>query len=272
MSDTIKLMADGVISSYEEATTTALTQNDISVSIQQVITNDTFYLWIIVAVITTLFTSQAWRFYQEHYAKYFTNPVRVVVIEVAAFVADILMASAIIYYIWVKRHPPPGQAADWYAAIYGLWFAAEGLKYLWTLLFWEYGRESAGAIGSVLMGVITVIVHVTLFVCIGYRQVWASFVLILIASVIRLVALVYNGFFTYYVMKDSSTPALNGNEGYDLVSNRQMMTQRPVQPVNMQQRTTATAVSQQQQRFNTGSNNNNTLYPRNVPQNGAQRR
>jgi hypothetical protein len=265
MSDSVNLVA-----SYDDGTAAgggSLSPNDIAVSIQQVITNETFLLWVILAIVTPLFTSQAWRYTQELYAKYFTNPVRVIVVEVCAFVADILMGSALIYYIWTQRHPPPGEAASWYAAIYGLWFAAEGLKYFWNILFWEYGRESVGAICALLMGIVTVIVHIVLFILVAYRGSWAAFALILIASLIRLGALVCNGFFTMYVTRDTEASATYTLAGPTAQS---MMTQRPVTPVTAQQRfqqQQQLQQQQQQQRSNYNANpmtSNSGVHARNI--------
>ena len=217
----------------------AVTPQDITFSIQQVITNETFYAWIILAVVTTLFTTQGWRFTSDIYSRIFARPAYIVAISIAAFVADVLMASALIYYIWTQRHPPPGQASEWYAAIYGLWFAAEGLKYFWVILFWRWGLTVPGICGAAFLGAVTNLVLVVLIITSGYRQSFGTMGMVIVAWLIYMFAFVCNCIIAYY--RVTETPVANAE-----VTSAILMTQISRPPMQQQQ--------QQQQQYQTPAN------------------
>ena len=195
-----------------------LAAQDIKISIQQVITNETFYAWVILAVVTTLFTSQAWTYRSEIYARLFARPVYIVGIEIGAFVADVLMAASLIYYIWNQRNPPPGQASEWYAAIYALWFTAESLKYFRVILFWRWGLTVAGVCGAALFGGVMNLVLLALAITSGYRQQWVTMVMVLIAWVIYMVAFVCNCIVAWYRTKETPDASLEVNNAVLMTS------------------------------------------------------
>lgn len=206
----------------------ALTPQDIGFSIQQVITNETFYAWVILAVVTTLFTTQGWRFTSEIYSRIFARPFYIVALEVAAFVADVMMASALIYYIWTQRHPPPGQASEWYAAIYGLWFAAEGLKYFWIIMFFRWGLTVPGICGAAVLGFVTNVVLVVLFSTMAYRTSYGAMGMVIVAWIIYMIAFGCNCAVAYY--RVTATPEASAE-----VSSAMLMTQISRPPVQQQQ-------------------------------------
>ncbi len=225
MSDTVFDAGTLVDSAADKLVT--LSAQDIQISIQQVITNETFYLWVIVGVVTTLFTTQGWRFPSDIYSRIFTRPVYIGALEIVAFVADVMMASALIYYIWTQRHPPPGQASEWYAAIYGLWFAFEGLKYFWVILFFRWGMTVPGICGAAFLGAVSEIVLTVLVITTGYRGSYAAMGLMIVAWFLYLAAFVFNCVVAYYRVKE--TPEATGD-----VSSAVLMTQISRPPFQQQ--------------------------------------
>ena len=205
MSDTLSLIAANV--PFEEvgsevaanaAGVAAESSQSILVSVQQqIITNDTFLAWVLLATVAALFTTGYGNFTDDIYRRYFGRPPYVIVFEIVAFVADVLMAASIIYYIYTQRYPVGNEASSWYAAIFGLWFAFEGLKYFWFSLFWRWGRLVAGVICAAAMGVGAVIVLTVLVITTGYRASWATFGLALVAWLIYLGAVIFNCWVAY---------------------------------------------------------------------------
>src|ERR1700761_1584882 len=136
MSETIEIMSDGGSSGGRNNIDQNYNSEDvIAIGMQTLITNETFLLWVIVATVTVLFTSQSWLIRDNVYKHFFKNPFRPFAIEATVFITDILMATSLIYYIWTARNPPHGAPAEWYISIYALWFAIQGLKFMWGVTF-----------------------------------------------------------------------------------------------------------------------------------------
>ena len=224
-----------------------------TISAQAVVTNIDFILLVMIALVLVFYASQPWTVH-DFYRPFFKHPIRAWAIELFIFVIDIFSASAIIYYIWNNRNPIGSTNRNYFISIEGLWIAAQGLKYIWSILFWRYYYRNWTLGLAFVFSVGFWIVSIVLTILFGIRQQWASFALSLAVTLLFMVMVVFTGTVFIWAMKGiRPRHALRYHDERMLESNK-----RPSSNVQ-----TVTSNVQQQPQYGNkinSNNNNNVQY------------
>ncbi len=180
------------------ATVVAETVTDVSVeSVKtistQAIGDHTFFLWLMVPVLTVMFTAHYGSIRDSFYKNHFETPVKPFMVMIFNAIVGIMKASAIIYYMWHFMNPAAGSDTDWYVSNFSLWFTIEAFFFAWGIAFWIYGGYKVGLGIALFLGIG---MNLMCFILTGfffYRLAYVSGALTLIVSIAYLGLLVFNG-------------------------------------------------------------------------------
>jgi hypothetical protein len=208
MSDTIEIMNDAAsLDNYLPAELglegQKVTQQQFLVHAQSVITSVDFFLLVLLAPLVCVVASQAWTITANFYKFYARIAwMREWGVRLFAALNDIMMSASIIYYLWNAMGPADGSETDWYVSIFAVWTIAQIFKWFTSIMFWEYGWSTV-AVGFGFFGMLaTEITVIALTVLFGIRQIWPSFALSLVVSILYALAVIFAGYVFWYVFQN----------------------------------------------------------------------
>lgn len=214
---TTAIVSDAVTT--EVVTTAAKT----IVSIQSTMTDPVFYLWIVVPVVTALLATQYSTIRDRFYKNHFESPIRPFMVMIYMFLLDIMMSASIVFYIWNFKNPAIGEPTNFYVTIFSFWFIIQGMKAIWSVLFWTYGDYVIGlgiALGvSVLMEIMCFILTGLFFsqaynAPSGIESSYTSGALSLIVSIAYIGLVIFNGLVLMHSIKMKKRATSNKRDSY----------------------------------------------------------
>lgn len=135
-----------------ESVTTIAVDAANKISSQAVMTDNVFYLLLVVPLIVALGTSQYSsirdRFYDEVFAKSRIKPYMMMLF---LFAIDILVSTSLTFYIWNFKNPLTGEPTNRYVSIESIWFTTQAFKAFWSILFWTFGDYFIALIISLIL-------------------------------------------------------------------------------------------------------------------------
>lgn len=196
MADTIALVADSTTATLTTVATLVgeKVTKEMVFGAQNILTNIDFLLLLLVALLVAFFTTQSWTIRDIYYKSYFTTALPSLAVEVIAFVCDILMATGFVLYIWNQQNPLVGADSDWYDSIYGLWVATQGLKWMWSVLFWRLGWSYMWLGFSFIMSIATTLTTLALAILYFIRSNPISGGLTIVVTVVYIFAVIFSGY------------------------------------------------------------------------------
>lgn len=219
--------------SSELATNTMTTATDIAVVTSDAtttisataLTDLTFYVWIVVPLLTVFMATQYATIRDRFYANHFKTAIRPFMIMLYMMATDIMTAISITYYLWNNKNPPVGTETDWFISIFSLWFIVQAMKAAWSLLFWTYGSELI-ALG--ISFVISFIMDACCFVLAALFFNKASYVsgsLTLVVSIVYVALIVFSGLVFFRTWR--KRPSSRKNRDAYMTSDRQQPIMQP---------------------------------------------
>ena len=159
----------------------------------EAMTDLTFYLWIVVPLLTVFMATQYSTIRDRFYANHFKTAIRPFMVMLFMMVTDIMTAISITYYMWNTKNPPVGTETSWFISIFSLWFIVQAMKAAWSLLFWTYGSELIALGASFAISIIMNLCSFVLAALFFNKASYVSGALTLVVSILYVALVVFCG-------------------------------------------------------------------------------